>query len=214
MDWARRQFGLTVVSTDAVSPSNPPSPIDNAQMERERLLKKDMLDLKKLRVLAANAHKEAERYAAEQRPAQAKQKLIEKKKHLADAAVIENKINNQKAIEQSISTAQSNKKHVELMADGADQLKKAVKETEAIHIDTIVDDLKEGIRMTEEHSSRLSEPLFASSLSVDDDDQIDDELNALMEKTYDLPAVPVNNVVGGNSGGKPEHVRVPMKQPI
>lgn len=183
-------------------------------MERERLLKKDMFDLKKLKAMVASVQVQAEEHAANGRTAQAKQKLLEKKKLTNEISILENKIANQKAIEQSISTAASNAKHVELMAAGASELKTVTQQTDGVDIDDVLDKLRDGMRVTEQHSSRLGAPLMQDDLMLVDDDQLDDELDALMGKKYNLPNAPNTNI----GGGKPEMVggqqqgKVPQQQ--
>lgn len=193
MDWARRKIGL-------LPPIEQVKKEEDASVEREQLLKKDMFELKKVKILATKAQGEAIQFAQGGKANAAKQKLLERDRHNKAAAILENKIANQQAIQNSISEAESNNKHVLLLANGAEQLKESVQKTEDINLDAILDDIKGGMQLTEQHNNRLSEPLFVSSSAILDEDQIDDELAAMMAKNYNMPDAPSNDVRGG--GGK------------
>ena len=112
--------------------------------------------------------------------------ILQKQRQLtSEINLLEGKIQNQEVAQRTISQADANREQALLMKDGANKLSNLVEDTEKIDLDDIVDTYQDGAARTHEFSTRLSEPLFTSSVLNDDGQDVDEELDALMQRTAD-----------------------------
>lgn len=185
MDWFRSAIGLKASFPDEKNPPNQRA--EDSEEKRASLLKAQKLQLRQLKGELDEVQTELEAALERGNKSEARSKLQQQRQLQADVRLLEGKIQNQEIAHRTITQADSNREQALLMKDGATRLNELVEETEKIDLDDIVDTYQDGAARTNEFSTRLSEPLFSSAATAfnDDGQDVDEELDALMQRTAD-----------------------------
>lgn len=226
MDWARNMLGVTSEADKKYQqeqlkkkkqPQRRQKSSEETRADAERLIKKKEMDLM---ILQAERQEICDEIALESSKKVKSAKILGaklKQRALKDKEIerLAQNIDNLRFTQKNIDEASANLEQATIMKDSAAQIGELVEETEAIDLDGIVDDVRDGVERNQEYSNRLSEPIFSQAIDSDDevgegDVSLKDELAMLMAgdpKEYDMPDAPNGNLKSTATGGK-----VPTKQ--
>lgn len=194
MEWFRSAIGLTASFPEEKNQPKSALADVNTEERQAKLLKTQRLKLKGLKFELSEVGQTLE-YALDSGNKVEARSLLQRQRQLqSEISILEGQIQNQEVAQRTISQADSNREQAILMKDGANKLNDLVQDTEKIDLDEIVDSYQDGAARTHEFSTRLSEPLFTSSALNDDGQDVDEELDAMMQRTADRKTLGLKDV--------------------
>lgn len=181
MQWFQNLIGLST------NESEPPPPSGGEVQDPQKLLRAQKGQLKVLNANLSILMLEIQQAVDEGNTTKVAAKVGEKNQIQKEIRLLEGKIRNQEAAQRVVATAHSNKDQALLLRNAAAELGTVVGETEKIDLDTIVDTFQDHAAVTQEFSTRLSEPLFSSDAygTNEEGQDVNDEVEMLMQKAAD-----------------------------
>jgi len=185
MDWLRVKIGL-------IDPPPPASPVGQQQQAATAANHDSARLIRNLEVQIAALRDEDSELDARAQDAAAKgeratlTRLIQRRKAVAaELAECEGKLANQRSISATLSKADANREQARLMRDAEARLAVANKDADRMNISGIVDDYRDAAAETYDNSQLLSEPLNASLHPLQDPEELDAEVEAMMQRAAD-----------------------------
>jgi len=196
MEWLR--------STIGISDPAPPPKKPNAVLERHKqestvktydersgaLVRAQAMKIEMKEMEIAESDALCRKAVKERNQAQAKRHLTRSNQLKQELNTLRAKHNNLSQTGSKIADANQNLAQALLVKDGADELQGAVDAMEEIDLDDAIDKLQDNAAIVQEHDDRLSEPILGSNAIMDDD--VDDQLAAMMQQQDDADAAAVN----------------------
>jgi hypothetical protein len=112
-----------------------------------------------------------------------KLKLIERDRLKQQIVQLQSRLQNIGGTQEVVSNAVANVQTARILQSATDTIEKSVKEAEKIDLDSIVDKYQDNAVLTQDFSTRLSQPWLTQTI---DEDKLDDELDQLMNENDEL----------------------------
>lgn len=193
MDRLRSLIGLG--DPPAAAAGQQQQPLRNADDSRARLIRKFELQIEALHEEDFELEERAAAEAAAGKRAAVARTLQRRKAISVEISDCEGKLANQRSIGSTLGQADSNHEQALLMQDASTKLGALNKNAERIDLNEVVDKYRDAAADTRDYSKRLAEPLYPIGEDVEDPEELDAEVEALMQRAADetrlaMPAAP------------------------
>lgn len=144
-------------------------------------------------------------------------KIQERERIQQQITIIQSSLNNLEGVELTTASANANVQNAKILKSANTKIEQAVKETERLDFDGLLDDYKDNSRQTYEMSNRLAQPW--DEVDPDVDEKIDAEMDKIFleqkqtppppvvkEEDFYMPTVPTKTTVTQRVKGKEEFV--------
>lgn len=115
-------------------------------------------------------------------------KIQERERIQQQITIIQSSLNNLEGVELTTASANANVQNAKILKSANTKIEQAVKETERLDFDGLLDDYKDNSRQTYEMSNRLAQPW--DDVDPDVDERIDAEMDKILLEQKQAPSQP------------------------